>query len=60
MAFPPSSLVFSAVALLISAAKGVSSSYNAIQELMETIKVNFQQSFYNYIRVVNATSVLPG
>jgi hypothetical protein len=39
MAFPPSSLVFGAVTYLISAAKGVSASYNAIQDLMVTLKV---------------------
>jgi hypothetical protein len=40
MAFPPSSLVFGAVSYLIDAAKGVSASYNAIQDLMETLKVS--------------------
>lgn len=39
MAFPPSSLVFGAVTYLISAAKGVSASYDAIQDLMVTLKV---------------------
>ncbi|EAW12079.1 NACHT and TPR domain protein [Aspergillus clavatus NRRL 1] len=38
MAFPPSSLVFGAVTYLMSAAKGVSSSYDAIQDLMGTLK----------------------
>jgi hypothetical protein len=40
MAFPPSSLVFGAVSYLISAAKGVSASYDAIQDLMRTLKVS--------------------
>jgi hypothetical protein len=39
MAFPPSSLVFGAATYLISAAKGVSSSYDAIQHLMQSLKV---------------------
>ena len=39
MAFPPSSLVFGAVTYLIGAAKGVSASYDAIQDLMVTLKV---------------------
>lgn len=39
MAFPPSSLVFGAVTYLISTAKGVSASYDAIQDLMGTLKV---------------------
>ncbi|KAJ5574110.1 uncharacterized protein N7459_008537 [Penicillium hispanicum] len=38
MAFPPSSLVFGAVTYLMNAAKGVSSSYDAIQELMGSLK----------------------
>lgn len=37
--FPPSSLVFGAVTYLMTAAKGVSSSYDAIEELMGTLKV---------------------
>jgi hypothetical protein len=40
MAFPPSSLVFGAVSYLISAAKGASASYNAIQDLMGMLKVS--------------------
>jgi fungal STAND N-terminal Goodbye domain len=39
MAFPPSSLVFGAVSYLIDAAKGQSASYDAIQDLMTTLKV---------------------
>lgn len=39
MAFPPSSLCFSAAQYLIGAAKGVSKSYDAIQDLMGTLKV---------------------
>jgi hypothetical protein len=43
MTFPPSSLVFGAVSYLISAAKGQSASYDAIQELLATLKVrNFR------------------
>ncbi|KAH8695196.1 NACHT and TPR domain protein [Talaromyces proteolyticus] len=38
MVFPPSSLVFGAVTYLMGAAKGVSASYDAIQDLMETLK----------------------
>ncbi|KAF7179313.1 hypothetical protein CNMCM7691_008246 [Aspergillus felis] len=38
MVFPPSSLVFGAVTYLMSAAKGVSSSYDAIEDLMGTLK----------------------
>ncbi|RAL05354.1 NACHT and TPR domain protein [Aspergillus ibericus CBS 121593] len=38
MVFPPSSLVFGAVTYLMSAAKGVSTSYDAIQDLMATLK----------------------
>ncbi|PKX90549.1 NACHT and TPR domain protein [Aspergillus novofumigatus IBT 16806] len=38
MAFPPSSLVFGAVTYLVTAAKGVSSSYDAIEDLMGTLK----------------------
>lgn len=40
MVFPPSSLVFGAVTYLMSAAKGVSASYDAIQDLMVTLKVH--------------------
>jgi hypothetical protein len=40
MAFPPSSLVFGAVSFLINAAKDVSAKYDAIVELMETLKVS--------------------
>lgn len=40
MAFPPSTLVFGAAAYLLNAAKGVSASYDAIQSLMETLKVS--------------------
>lgn len=39
MVFPPSSLVFGAVTYLIGAAKGVSASYDAIQDLMGSLKV---------------------
>lgn len=39
MVFPPSSLVFGAVTYLMGAAKGVSASYDAIQDLMGTLKV---------------------
>ncbi|CAG8016084.1 unnamed protein product [Penicillium nalgiovense] len=38
MAFPPSSLVFGAVMHLVDAAKGVSTSYNAIQDLMQMLQ----------------------
>ncbi|KAE8356745.1 tetratricopeptide repeat domain protein [Aspergillus coremiiformis] len=38
MAFPPSSLVFGAVNYLINAARGVSAKYEAIVELMSTLK----------------------
>ncbi|KAL4952200.1 NACHT and TPR domain protein [Aspergillus filifer] len=38
MAFPPTSLVFGAVTHLMTAAKGVSASYDAIHELMEALK----------------------
>ncbi|KKK20439.1 hypothetical protein ARAM_002899 [Aspergillus rambellii] len=38
MVFPPSSLVFGAVTYLMGAAKGVSSSYDAIQDLMGSLK----------------------
>lgn len=47
MAFPPSSLVFGAVSYLINAAKGASASYNAIQELMRTLKVRYSRLFFN-------------
>lgn len=40
MAFPPSTFVFGAVSLLINAAKDVSAKYDAIIELMETLKVD--------------------
>jgi hypothetical protein len=40
MVFPPSSLVFGAVSYLMSAAKGVSRSYDAIAELMGSLKVH--------------------
>jgi hypothetical protein len=40
MAFPPSSLVFGAVSFLINAAKDVSAKYDAIIELMGTLKVS--------------------
>lgn len=39
MPFPPATLVFAAATCLINAAKGVSASYNAIQDLMESLKV---------------------
>lgn len=39
MAFPPSSLVFGAVVYLVGAAKGVSASYDAIQDLMQMLQV---------------------
>ncbi|KAL2832224.1 NACHT and TPR domain protein [Aspergillus pseudoustus] len=38
MVFPPSSLVFGAVTYLMNAAKGVSRSYDAISELMGSLK----------------------
>ncbi|KAB8078648.1 hypothetical protein BDV29DRAFT_165951 [Aspergillus leporis] len=38
MVFPPSSLVFGAVTYLMGAAKGISSSYDAIGDLMATLK----------------------
>lgn len=37
--FPPSSLVFRAVIYLVGAAKGVSASYDAIQDLMQMLQV---------------------
>lgn len=37
--FAPSSLVFASVTYLMDAAKGVSTSYDSIQELMESLKV---------------------
>ena len=40
MGYPPSTLVFGAAAYLVSAAKGVSASYDAIESLMETLKVS--------------------
>jgi hypothetical protein len=40
MVFAPSSLVFGAVSYLMNAAKGVSSSYDAIAELMGSLKVH--------------------
>lgn len=46
MAFPPSSLVFGAVQFLMSAAKGVSTKYDAIMGLMSTLKARII-SFYN-------------
>lgn len=45
MAFSPSSLVFGAVSHLINAANGVSASYNAIQDLMESLKVREQTRY---------------
>jgi hypothetical protein len=39
MIFPPSSLVFGAVLHLMGAAKGVSASYEAIQDLMQMLQV---------------------
>lgn len=39
MAFPPSIFVFAAVQYLIGAAKGVSEKYDAIVEVLETLKV---------------------
>jgi hypothetical protein len=39
MIFPPSSLVFGAVLHLMDAAKGVSASYEAIQDLMQMLQV---------------------
>ncbi|KAF2794942.1 NACHT and TPR domain protein [Melanomma pulvis-pyrius CBS 109.77] len=38
MAFPPSSLVFGAVSSLINAAKDVSANYDAIMDLLDTLK----------------------
>lgn len=40
MAFPPSSLVFGAATYLINAAKGVSSKYDSIQNLLATLKAS--------------------
>jgi hypothetical protein len=45
MFLPPSSLVFGAVTYLVNAAKGVSASYDAIQDLMGTLKVRDPRSF---------------
>lgn len=39
MAFPPSSLIFAGVSYLIQAANGVSEKYDAILEMMSTLKV---------------------
>jgi hypothetical protein len=39
MAFPPSTLCFGAAMYLINAAQGVSSSYDAIAELLQVLKV---------------------
>jgi hypothetical protein len=39
LAFPPSSLIFGAVTNLMGAAKGVSASYDAIEDLMGSLKV---------------------
>lgn len=39
MPFPPATLVFAAANYLIGAAKGVSSSYDAIKDLMEMLQV---------------------
>lgn len=39
--FPPSGLLFSVVNQLIGAANGVASSYDAIQDLMSTLKVGY-------------------
>ena len=38
-AFPPSSLVFGAVTYVIKAAKGVSTAYDAIEDLFVSLKV---------------------
>ncbi|OAL71045.1 hypothetical protein A7D00_4707 [Trichophyton violaceum] len=38
IAFPPSSLVFGSVLYLMDAAKGVSASYNAIKDLMDSLE----------------------
>lgn len=40
VAFAPSSLLFGAVSYLVSAANGVSTSYNAIREPLDTLKLN--------------------
>ncbi|KAF3481931.1 NACHT and TPR domain-containing protein [Arthroderma uncinatum] len=57
IAFPPSSLVFGSVLYLINAAKGVSSSYNAIQDLMESLE-NFtvRLRIYNREHISNELS----
>ncbi|KAL3473862.1 NACHT and TPR domain protein [Aspergillus californicus] len=47
IAFPPSGVVFGALALLIGAAKGVSASYDAIQDLMGALK-NFTTRLKTY------------
>lgn len=39
MLYPPSTLIFASVMYLIDAAKGVSAKFNAIMELMGTLKV---------------------
>lgn len=38
--FPPSSLIFGAVKYFINAAKGVPAKFNAIIDMMETLKVS--------------------
>ena len=50
MVFPPSSLVFGAVMHLVGAAKGVSASYNAIQDLMQMLQVWLSKDRQKYGR----------
>ena len=56
MVFPPSSLIFGAVTYLISAAKGVSASYDAIQDLMVTLKVYHRP--YPFSELQNRDNIL--
>jgi hypothetical protein len=44
IAFPPAGVIFSAVKYLINAAGGVSAKYDAIVELMGTLKVRLESS----------------
>lgn len=55
MPFPPATLVFGAATYLINAAKGVSATYNAIQELMEMLKVRM---FSNIFGKRNSKSII--
>ncbi|EFR02973.1 NACHT and TPR domain-containing protein [Nannizzia gypsea CBS 118893] len=51
IAFPPSSLVFGSVLYLMDAAKGVSASYNAIKDLMDSLE-NFTVRLRIYNREI--------